>query len=144
MLSKFPTLLFKELIKGKCSKNGIKLKEISPSYTSIIGLYKYSKRDNLSTAHHSRSKDLSAALVIGRRGLGLKEREVVCFRKLGKTIALTANSLSLSAEHGKNKKGKSKNYSNFWYKISKDINLSKTLTGTLKVKFEKAGHLIFY
>ena len=98
LLSKFPWQLFYTLIKSKCNRRGFILKAVNPAYTSIIGIFKYSYRDNLSDAHHRKSKDLGAALVIARRGLGFRERAVVSVRGLKKkTIGISAL-LSL-AEH---------------------------------------------
>lgn len=71
---------------SKCSRNGIELKLVNPAYTSVIGLFKYANRDNLSTNHDSNSKDLSAALVIGRRGLGFNENPIVSIRLLSGKI----------------------------------------------------------
>lgn len=134
MLSKFPRGVFKDLMISKCARKGFKLKRVHPAYTSIIGLYKFSSRDNLTLAHNGNSKDLSAALAIGRRGLGLKEREVVCFRKLGKSVAFTAASLFLPAEHGINKGRDSNTKSNFWYKIGVLIKEFQTQTGIPRFK----------
>jgi hypothetical protein len=58
------------------------LKKINPAYTSIIGIFKYSNRDNLNISHNANSKDLSAALVIGRRRLGVQEKTIVSVRGL--------------------------------------------------------------
>jgi IS605 OrfB family transposase len=85
MLSKFPKTIFEDLITSKCARQGIKIKKIHPAYTSIIGLFKYSNRDNLSTFHNSKSKDLSAALVVGRRGLGIIEKPIISIRVIDDT-----------------------------------------------------------
>ena len=98
LLSKFPWQLFYTLIKSKCNRRGFVLKAVNPAYTSIIGIFKYSYRDNLSDAHHRKSKDLGAALVIARRGLGFRERAVVSVRGLKKKAIGISALLSL-AEH---------------------------------------------
>ena len=56
-----------ELLERKCIEYGIQYKKINPAFTSIIGKNKYQRLYNI-PVHES------AAYVIGRRGLGLKER----------------------------------------------------------------------
>ncbi|GAJ40743.1 IS200/IS605 family accessory protein TnpB-related protein [Saccharococcus caldoxylosilyticus] len=46
---------------------GFRIKKVNPAYTSVIGRFKYRKKYGLSVHE-------SAALVIGRRGLGYRER----------------------------------------------------------------------
>jgi IS605 OrfB family transposase len=46
---------------------GFRIKKVNPAYTSVIGRFKYMKKYGLSVHE-------SAALVIGRRGLGYRER----------------------------------------------------------------------
>ncbi|MGG6439749.1 IS200/IS605 family accessory protein TnpB-related protein [Saccharococcus caldoxylosilyticus] len=46
---------------------GFRIKKVNPAYTSVIGRFKYMKKYGLSVHE-------SAALVIGRRGLGYQER----------------------------------------------------------------------
>jgi len=98
MLHAFPYAKFESLIESKCTRFGLKLTKINPAYTSIQGIYKYSNRDNLSTNHNSKSKDLSAALTIGRRGLGFHEKSVVSIRLFGKIISLPIKSLIAESE----------------------------------------------
>jgi len=98
MLHAFPHDKFEQLISSKCNRNGIFLKKINPAYTSIQGIFKYSNRDNLSTNHNSKSKDLSAALTIGRRGLGFHEKSVVSIRVFGKLISIPIKSLIEKSE----------------------------------------------
>jgi hypothetical protein len=135
MLSKFPKTIFEDLVVSKCARKGFKLNQVNPAYTSIIGLYKFSNRDNLSFAHTSNSKDLSAALAIGRRGLGIVERAVVCFRKSGRTVSFTASSLFPSAEHdGNTGRNRSPNPF-FWHKIAELVR--QTLTEISKAEPQK-------
>jgi len=54
-------------IKVEALRNGIEVIEVNPSYTSVIGMLKYSPQYML-------TKDISASYVIARRGLGKKER----------------------------------------------------------------------
>lgn len=65
MLSGFAYSKFKEMLKARALKHGAEIIEVNPSYTSIIGQFKFMKRYGLSS--HG-----SAACVIARRGLGLK------------------------------------------------------------------------
>ncbi|MBA2875838.1 hypothetical protein [Thermaerobacillus caldiproteolyticus] len=46
---------------------GVRIKKVNPAYTSVIGRFKYMKKYGLSVHE-------SAAFVIGRRGLGYRER----------------------------------------------------------------------
>jgi len=48
-------------------KCGLKIKQVNPAYTSVIGRFKYSKMYGLSVHE-------AASFVIGRRGLGLEEK----------------------------------------------------------------------
>ncbi len=64
-LSNFRTTAL-ELLERKCARKGISVRKVHPSYTSLIGKYKYSGSHNLST--HT-----LASFVIARRGLGFEE-----------------------------------------------------------------------
>ena len=98
MLKKFPFNKFEELIRSKCYRRGIKLRKVNPAYTSVIGIYKYSNRDNLSSQHNSKSKDLSAALAIGRRGLGFREKAIVCIKVSREAKSIKIRSLFPESE----------------------------------------------
>ena len=98
MLKKFPYQKFEDLLTSKCFRTGMKLRKINPAYTSVIGIYKYSNRDNLSPNHNSKSKDLSAALAIGRRGLGFREKAIVCIKVSNVTKSLKLRSLFPESE----------------------------------------------
>lgn len=56
-----------EKIKVLAKRKGIQIIEVNPAYTSVIGMLKYAPQYMI-------SKDVAAAYVIGRRGLGLKEQ----------------------------------------------------------------------
>ncbi|MCF6096145.1 IS200/IS605 family accessory protein TnpB-related protein [Thermovorax subterraneus] len=56
-----------EKIKILAKRKGIQIVEVNPAYTSVIGMLKYAPQ-------HMISKDVAAAYVIARRGLGLKEQ----------------------------------------------------------------------
>lgn len=58
--------LFISLLKTRCVKFGVLVKEVNPAYTSVIGGLKYNRR--LGVSRHS-----SAAYTIGRRGLNYIE-----------------------------------------------------------------------
>lgn len=67
MLSSFAYSAILELCKSRALKKGIKTLEVEPAYTSVIGRVCYAKRYGMSVHE-------SAALVIGRRFMGLSER----------------------------------------------------------------------
>jgi len=54
-------------IKTLAKREGIEVIEVNPSYTSIIGMLKYAPQYMI-------TKDIAAAFVIARRGLGLQEK----------------------------------------------------------------------
>jgi IS605 OrfB family transposase len=56
-----------ETILRRGMRLGFRVKKVNPAYTSVIGRFKYMKKYGLSVHE-------SAALVIGRRGLGYRER----------------------------------------------------------------------
>jgi IS605 OrfB family transposase len=56
-----------EKIEILARRNGIEVKKVNPMYTSVIGKLKYAPQFNI-------DKDIAGAFVIGRRGLGFKER----------------------------------------------------------------------
>lgn len=64
MLSGFAYAKFFELLKARCLKLGIKLIEVSPKYSSQIGVAKYMRRLGMGS-------DSAAALVLARRGMGI-------------------------------------------------------------------------
>ena len=61
-----PYFRYKSLIEYKCLEKNLKLIKVSPSYTSFIGTVKY---DNLKLNSH-----VKASYIIGRRGMGIKEK----------------------------------------------------------------------
>lgn len=93
LLNKFPHEIFEKLLISKTIRKGIKLKQINPKYTSLIGIMKYSYRSDITSKHNSKSKDYSAALVIGRRGLGFKERNIISIRLYKDLLKYNAMSL---------------------------------------------------
>ncbi|ADQ41122.1 transposase, IS605 OrfB family [Caldicellulosiruptor acetigenus I77R1B] len=56
-----------EKVKLLAKREGVEVIEVDPAYTSVIGMLKYAPQFMV-------SKDVAAAYVIARRGLGLKER----------------------------------------------------------------------
>lgn len=131
MLSKFPRRKFLSLLESKCSRNGIRLKLINPAYTSVIGLFKYSNINNLCTSHNANSKDLSASIVIARRGIGLNEKAVVCVRLFGKIVSISVKSLLDTLEDVSNKfNRKSEVNSNWslWSMLKRHFNTTDELT----------------
>jgi len=61
-----PYSKFYSMLLNKCVKNGILLKKVDPSYTSVISRYKYKNQ-------FGRSIHSLASYVIGRRGLNFRE-----------------------------------------------------------------------
>lgn len=64
MLSGFAYAKFVQLLKSRCLKLGIRVIEVSPRYSSQIGVVKYMRRYGLGS-------DTAAAFVIARRGMGI-------------------------------------------------------------------------
>jgi len=64
-----------EKIETLAKRNGIEIRKVNPAYTSVIGKLKYAPLYNI-------DKDIAGAYVIGRRGLGFKERLPRNYRKL--------------------------------------------------------------
>jgi IS605 OrfB family transposase len=64
-----------EKIEVLARRNGIELRKVNPAYTSVIGKLKYSPQFNI-------DKDVAGAYVIGRRGLGFRERLPKNYEKL--------------------------------------------------------------
>lgn len=134
MLSKFPRTMFKVLLESKCNRNGLKLKLINPAYTSVIGLFKYSNIHNLCTSHNAKSKDLSTAYVIGRRGLGLKEKGIINLKLFGKIVSIPIKSLLTLLEDNVSKFDRnSKTNSNWslWSRLKKLFKTTDELTAHL-------------
>ena len=64
MLSGFAYRRFSELLKARCLKLGILVIEVSPRYSSQIGVVKYMRR-------YGMGNDSAAGLVLARRGMGI-------------------------------------------------------------------------
>ncbi len=64
MLSGFAYAKFFELLRARCLKLGIRVIEVSPKYSSQIGVVKYMRR-------YGMGSDSAAALVLARRGMGI-------------------------------------------------------------------------
>ncbi|KHO62348.1 transposase [Thermoanaerobacter sp. YS13] len=79
-------------IKTLAKREEIEVIEVNPSYTSIIGMLKYSPQYMI-------TKDIAAAYVIARRGLGLQEKIPDNYIKFLNT--LTGNELEELKEHVK-------------------------------------------
>ncbi|NNG67709.1 IS200/IS605 family accessory protein TnpB-related protein [Caldanaerobacter subterraneus] len=79
-------------IKTLAKREGIEVIEVNPSYTSIIGMLKYAPQYMI-------TKDVAAAYVIARRGLGLQEKIPDNYIKF--LNALTVDELEELKEHVK-------------------------------------------
>jgi hypothetical protein len=64
MLSGFAYAKFFELLKARCLKLGIRVIEVSPKYSSQVGVVKYMRR-------YGMGSDSAAGLVLARRGMGI-------------------------------------------------------------------------
>ena len=75
VLQKFSYDRILEKIERLCKLNGIEIIKVNPAWTSVQGKLKYSPQLNI-------DKDIAGAYVIGRRGLGFKERVPKNYKKL--------------------------------------------------------------
>ena len=66
MISSFPYSKFTKMLKSMCEREGIKLKQVNPSYTSMLGRFNYMKELGISVHH-------AAAIIIARRGMDKSE-----------------------------------------------------------------------
>ncbi len=57
-----------DAIQSRASKEGVAVREVHSAFTSVLGQLKYQKM-------YSLNRHTSAALVIGRRGMGIQERQ---------------------------------------------------------------------
>lgn len=83
-LSSFAYSKIIELIKARAEDNFIEVREVNPSYTSIIGSIKYSVRSRINVHH-------GAAVCIGRKGLfgsGYKEKRISSKNRQIKSLVL--------------------------------------------------------
>nr|WP_235837238.1 IS200/IS605 family accessory protein TnpB-related protein [Carboxydothermus islandicus] len=78
-------------IKTIAQRYGVAIREVSPAYTSVIGMLKYAPQFNL-------TKDTAAAYVIARRGLALRERIPLKYKELLKSLQSKSQSVSSSTE----------------------------------------------
>jgi IS605 OrfB family transposase len=77
-------------IERRAVKDGVEIKKINPAFTSIAGILKY--QDTYSLNRHT-----AAALVIARRGMGLRERVKVKLTELEKsTVNLVGRSVQIA------------------------------------------------
>jgi IS605 OrfB family transposase len=84
-----------EKIEILARRNGIELRKVNPAYTSVIGKLKYSPQFNI-------DKDVAGAYVIGRRGLGFRERLPKNYKKLLENAEFLLYSIArISDEIGK-------------------------------------------
>jgi len=75
VLQKFSYDRILEKIERLCKLNGIEIIKVNPAWTSVQGKLKYSPQLNV-------DKDIAGAYVIGRKGLGLKEKIPKNYKKL--------------------------------------------------------------
>ncbi|MHA2364046.1 MAG: IS200/IS605 family accessory protein TnpB-related protein [Candidatus Hodarchaeales archaeon] len=75
MIHNFAFKQLTEAIIRHAARAGVPIRKVDPSYTSVIGKIKY-------TTKYPLSNHQAAAFVIGRRGLGIKEKIPQSFRRL--------------------------------------------------------------
>jgi len=68
-------------------RNGIEIRKVNPAYTSLIGKLKYAPQFNI-------DKDIAAAFVIARRGLGYKEKLPKNYREVLNDIDFLSYSIA--------------------------------------------------
>lgn len=110
----------KEAIITFAKRKGVEIKLVNPAYTSIIGCVKYAPLYNL-------SRHTSAALVIGRRGLGFKE-------KLPKIFTCLINEVGVPQEKKKTKFARLNQKFKRIYEVCKKAVLTEQFTGPTKGK----------
>ncbi len=71
MLSNLSTGLFRTALESRCRRFGVQLIKVNPAFTSVIGLINYMAKYGLNSG-------TAAALVIGRRAMGLSENIPQC------------------------------------------------------------------
>ena len=98
LLSKFPYRVFSALFESKSARLGLTLRKVGPAYTSFIGRWKYAELNNMPISHNKNSKDYSAALVIGRRGLGFREKVRVVVKRKNNLYCMELSSLVSHSE----------------------------------------------
>jgi IS605 OrfB family transposase len=64
-----------EKIEILARRSGIEIRKVNPAYTSVVGKLKYAPQFNI-------DKDIAGAYVIGRRGLGFREKLPKNYKKL--------------------------------------------------------------
>lgn len=69
MINSFPYAKFRKFLEQRCKKDGIEVKTVNPSFTSIIGQFKFMKKYGLSS--HG-----SAACAIARKGMKFKTENI--------------------------------------------------------------------
>lgn len=75
MLSSFAYSSILTHLKSRAQRQGVKVQEVNPAYSSLIGRVKFSKRYGLSIHH-------AAALVIARRSVKFSEKPPSCLKEI--------------------------------------------------------------
>lgn len=93
-------------IERRAIKDGVEIKKINPAFTSIAGILKYQEM-------YSLNRHTAAALVIARRGIGIKEKVKVKLTELKKsTVNLEGRSVQIALTK------KAYSYFKILYKVS--------------------------
>lgn len=88
-LSNFCFAKLREAIEVTCKRNGVKCITVWAAYTSMIGCIKYAPMYNL-------SRHTAAAMVIARRGLGLKDKLPKSFENEAKILMSKINEVRVT------------------------------------------------
>jgi len=107
-----------EKIEILAKRNGIEIRKVNPAYTSIIGKLKYAPQYNI-------DKDIAAAFVIARRGLGFKENIPKNYKELLNDIDFLSYSIARIEDNITNLKQKIKEEKNEYKRNKLKSNLAK-------------------
>ncbi|MCI4409110.1 MAG: IS200/IS605 family accessory protein TnpB-related protein [Thermofilum sp.] len=114
-----------EKIEILARRSGIEVRKVNPAYTSVIGKLKYAPQFNI-------DKDVAGAFVIGRRGLGFRERLPKNYKRLLDDEEFLLYSMARVEEEIDKVKDKIKRENNPYKKNRLKTKLSK-LKGNLKI-----------
>lgn len=100
----FASQLQREAVLSRATRLGVGIKMVNPAYTSVLGLVKYARM-------YSLNRHTAAAMVIARRGMGLKERkdfDVVERQKRRTRVNTTSRTRSIGEGGRLNLEGRSR------------------------------------
>ena len=107
-----------EKIEILAKRNGIEIRKVNPAHTSVIGKLKYAPQFNI-------DKDIAAAFVIARRGLGYKENIPKNYKGLLNDVDFLSYSIARIEDNIRNLKQKIKEEKNEYKRNKLKSNLIK-------------------